>query len=128
MGAAKRESDAKRRALANAASRLIEEWNLSPSDGLMLLGLSCTEDQLLERFAHGEPMPDRRDVLDRIGHLLAIYKGLELLFPENPDVRSAWMRSPNRQFSGAAPIEIVRADGFVGLLDVRKVLDAAIFR
>jgi hypothetical protein len=48
--------------------------------------------------------------LDRVSHLLAIHEYL-------------WPTTPNRTFGGQSPAELIRKEGFLGLLTVRRYLD-----
>lgn len=77
-----------RAVLAKAVSRLFDEWNLQTTDRAALLGLNQNSRATLGRYAGGEPLANSRDLLDRVGHLLSIYRMLALIFPENPEIRS----------------------------------------
>jgi len=109
--------------LAKAVTRLFNLWKLNAADQLSLLGLSETNRIALQRYAKGEALAANRDLLERVGHLLAIHKSLKLLYPHNPEIVSGWMSSPNAKFDGATPVEVVRRFGFAGLLMVRGTLD-----
>lgn len=112
-----------RTVLAKALTRTFGEWDLPNSDRLALLGLGFNSRTSLKRYAEGYPLANTRDLLDRAGHLLAIYKGLEMLYPDNPKLRARWMSSPNRRFQDRSPIDVVRKYGLPGLLMVRAQLD-----
>ena len=68
-----------RRNLAKLVTRLLELWKLPTGEQLDLLGLSETSRSLLSRYRKGEPLSAGRDVLDRVGWLMAIHKALRLL-------------------------------------------------
>lgn len=112
-----------RAVLAKAVSRMFNEWNLPAADRAVMLGLGENNRTSLGRYALGRPFANSRDLLDRAGHLLAIYKSLALLYPENPDIRAGWVSAPNRRFNGLSPVEVVRRYGFTGLMMVRARLD-----
>lgn len=103
--------------------RLLEIWTLDRRQQAVMLGVSAQTRSTLRKFAQGSPLPDQRDILDRAGHLMGIYKSLELLFPHNPELVAAWATTPDRALGGYTPYEMVEAEGLVGLRDVRAYLD-----
>lgn len=113
-----------RSVLTKAVTRLFDEWGLSSKDRAILLGLDYDDGGALDNCAVGAPFDDNRELLDRVGHLLSIYKRLEILYPENPEVRSAWASSPNRRFKGKSAVEVVAEEGLAGLLRVQAVIEA----
>lgn len=110
--------------LARAVSKLFDLWQLSTIDRLVLLGLSESNRSALGRYEQGEPIAANRDLLDRVGHLLAIQKSLKLLYPKNNEIMTRWMTSANRKFSNTTPVEVVRRFGLPGLVMVRGILDS----
>lgn len=116
-------SEHKRVVLAKAVMRAFDEWELPNTDRQVLLGLGADNRTTLKRYSEGRPLNNTRDLLDRVGHILGIYKGFQLLYPENPEIRAGWLRSPNRRFQGRTPIEVVRQYGLPGLLMVRAQVD-----
>lgn len=110
--------------LATAVSRLFDLWDLDAVDRLILLGLSEGNRSALARYARREPLAASRDLLDRVGHLLGIYKSLKLLYPHNPEIVNLWMTSANRKFHGETPVAVVGRFGLPGLTMVRGTLDA----
>lgn len=116
-----RSTEPDRGTLAKMVLQLFERWNLSTEQQLALLGLE--ERSALARYRKGEPLAQNRDMLDRVGHLLAIHKNLRLLFPHNRDLAYSWMSMRNKAFGGRAPTEVISEIGFAGLLMVRSYLD-----
>ena len=112
-----------RAALAKMVIRLFELWKISTQDQTILLGLSGSGRMSIMRYRKGGPLADNRDLLDRVGNLLAMHRSLRLLFPRNKDLAYKWISTPNRAFEDKSPIEIIRQDGFLGLLIVRRYLD-----
>jgi hypothetical protein len=113
-----------RSVLAKSITRLFDLWDLNTADRLTLLGLAEGNRAALARYAHGEPLARSRDMLDRAGHLLGIYKSLQLLYPHNTEIVKRWMSSTNRKFHDTTPVEVVRRFGLPGLTMVRGTLDA----
>jgi hypothetical protein len=50
---------------------------------------------------------------------------LRLLFPQNPDLAYRWVTTRNRAFDNRTPVEVIKEQGFAGLLIVRGYLDRA---
>lgn len=120
-----RAASADRGALARMVMKLLEHWELSTEDQLALLGLAATNRAALGRYKRGEALGGGRDQLERVGHLLGIHKNLRLLFPHNQALAYRWMTTRNRAFDNRTPTEVVKEDGFAGLLRVRAYLDHA---
>lgn len=111
--------------LAKQVSVLFEHWQLGNDEQLALLGLEPGSRASLARYRKGEPLAASRDLLERVGHLLAIHKNLRILFPHNRELAYAWVRAKNRAFGGRRPVDMVVEHGFTGLLMVRAYLDRA---
>lgn len=116
-------AESSRIALAKMIIRLFQLWNLTTTEQLNLLGLSPKSRSLLSKYGKGEALPATRDVLDRVGYLLAIHKALMLLFPENEDLFRSWIKRRNTAFGGATPLEVILEQGIVGMARVSRYLD-----
>lgn len=121
--AAHNHQDHDRGVLARMVTQLFEHWSLGSEDQLAMLGLSTDNRSALSRYRKGEPLATHRDLLERVGHLLAIHKNLRLIFPQDRDLAYAWMTQRNRAFEGRTPVEAIREWGFTGMLMVRAYLD-----
>ena len=66
-----------------------------------------------------------QNMLQRISYVLAIYKALQILLP-NEQAADRWIKEPNLSplFAGKAPLDLVLADQVSGLRVVRQYLDA----
>jgi len=110
-------------ALAGMVMRLFDHWDVSAQDQAALLGLSEGSRTTLARYKKGDPLADNRDLLDRVGNLLSIHRSLRILFPKNRELVYRWPTSPNKAFNGRSPVDVIRDEGFLGLLTVRRYLD-----
>jgi len=63
--------------------QLFDHWQLVTEKQIDALGLSRANRVALGRYRNGEPISSNLDMLDRAGHLLAIYKNLRLLLLHN---------------------------------------------
>jgi transcriptional regulator with XRE-family HTH domain len=114
---------ASRERLARMVVSLLEHWDLPVNDQAALLGLSAQSRSTIARYRRGEPLADSADLLARAGHLLGIHKALRILFPHDRDLAYRWVSTPNRRFAGARPLDIMKRDGYEGILAVRRYLD-----
>jgi hypothetical protein len=114
-----------RGAIAKMVMKLLTRWSLTTEDQAAMLGLAVTNRATLSRYRNGEAIGSSRDQYERVGHLLGIHKNLRLLFPQNRDLVYGWMRTRNHAFNNLTPVDVIREQGFVGLLMVRSYLDRA---
>ena len=117
-----------RASMARLLMRLFELWQLSTAEQLSLLGLDTGSRTTLLRYRKGQPLADHRDLLDRIGHLMAIHKYLRILFPNNIDLAHRWMQQANRDLGNQTPVALVQQMGFPGLLLLRTYLEQQLTR
>lgn len=91
--------------------RIMERWGLSDDEATTLLGLD----------RHPEATILTIDQLERISHVLGIYKALHSLLNETS--ANAWILMPNQAplFSGRPALELLKT-GTNGFLDVRTYL------
>lgn len=116
--------DATRRDLARVLAALFEKWALPTDQQLALLGMSPESRKVLAQYRRGErALPNSRDTLDRAGFLLGIHKGLRMLFPEDPELRYAWVHRRNALLDGRAPLEVMLADGLIGVARIARFVD-----
>lgn len=114
-----------RGAIAKMVMTLLAHWKLSTEDQAALLGIAATNRSALARYRNGDAIGSSRDQHERVGHLIGIHKSLRLLFPQNRDLAYCWMSTRNRAFNNLTPVDVVREQGFMGLLMVRAYLDRA---
>lgn len=113
-----------RAALSKMITALFSHWSLSTQDQIAMLGLSEGSRMSLTRYRKGEPLADNRDLMDRVANLLSIHRSLRILFPKNRELVYLWPTTRNRNFEGKSPVELIREQGFLGLLIVKRYLDA----
>jgi uncharacterized protein (DUF2384 family) len=103
-----------------AFENIADKWGLRQNDRRRLLG-----DVPATTYDRMRKSPDRAtlagDQLERISHVLGIYKSLHVLFT-NDEYADRWIKEPNTQFGGASALDRMLA-GFTQLVDVRRYLD-----
>jgi hypothetical protein len=112
-----------RSGLTKVITNLFDLWGLSGKERLQLLGLSPNSRSSLKRYRKGKPLPNRPDLLERVGYLLSVHKSLGLLFPHNPDIKTSWIRKRNKAFDDSTPLDLMISEGLVGLAKVSRYLD-----
>ena len=112
-----------RSTLASMVTRAFDLWALDTEGQLVLLGLSTSNLAALSRYRKGELLAASPDLMERVGHLLAIHKNLRLLFPQDRDLAYSWMTQRNRAFDNRTAVDIIKERGFAGMLAVRAYLD-----
>ncbi len=102
--------------------RIGEAWGLSVEEQMDLLGLESRSTYFSWKRAQDARLD--RDQLERVSHVLGIYKSLQILFSAGAQA-DAWVKRPNAAplFAGRPALERMR-DGIRGLFAVREYLDA----
>ena len=112
-----------RAGMAKLVTNLFTRWGLDTAQQLQLLGMSPSSRAALNRYRQGHPLPDSRDLLDRIGLLLAVHKALGLLYPHNPNLKYGWVQRRNQALGNMTPLEVMIEQGIFGLARVARYLD-----
>ena len=105
--------------------RIATRWSLSDQQQAVLLGLAST--QHLEALKRSHLIS--RAGLERISHILSIYRAINTLLP-NPQRADRWMNAANTAavFAGKTPVERMSSGHLEDLLAVRRYLDAQVQR
>lgn len=107
-------------AVMDAFARLAEDWNLSTDEQLTLLG-SPGRSTFFKWKKSGGNLP--QDTIERISHMLGIYKSLQILLP-NPASADGWIKKPNAYFDDRSALEVMLDGQVVDIYRVREYLDA----
>lgn len=109
--------------MAKMLMSLFEHWRIDVSTQAELLGLSKTSRTAISKYKKGAPLPDSRDLIDRVGNLFGIHKSLRLLYPHNRELVYAWPSLRNRSLDNHTPLEIMVEQGLPGIAAMRGYLD-----
>lgn len=99
---------------------IAERWRLSTDDQIRLLG-SPGRSTFFKWKKEGGTVP--ADTLERISHLLSIWKALRILFTVD-ERGDQWMRRSNEFFDGSTALDILLNGGVADIYRVRQYLDA----
>lgn len=99
---------------------IADKWKLSTDEQLKLLG-SPARSTFFKWKKDGGALPS--DTMERISHILSIYKCLQILFtlPERAD---EWIRKSNSYFEDYSALDIMLGGKVVDIYKVREYLDA----
>jgi len=109
------------RVALTAFFNLAEHWNLSTVEMAQLLGNIKNSRFFDWKKNHNQKIPS--DTMERISYLLGIYKSLLILLPSKQAAHE-WIKKPNGKFNNLSALDFILQNGFSGLIDVRRYLDA----
>lgn len=103
--------------------RIVELWDLSVEEQMILLGLSARSTFFKWKKDANAVLP--KDTLERISYIIGIYKALQILLP-NEKAADEWVKKPNEAplFSGKSALERMLSGQVADLFLVRQYLDA----
>ncbi len=107
-----------------AFTRIANLWGLSAGDQRTLLG-SIPESTYFKYLKNPQAARLSRDTLERISHILGIFKSLNVLLPRHESA-DTWIRRPNNAplFKGRTALDYMLSGRFEDLVSVRHYLDA----
>lgn len=103
--------------------RIATLWGLPSAEQRVLLG-GIPESTFYKYMRAPESARLSRDTLDRISHLVGIYKALNIVLPR-PEAADAWVRRTNSAplFHGRTALDVMLEGGFEDITSVRRYLD-----
>lgn len=99
---------------------MAERWKLSTEDQIKLLG-SPGRSTFFKWKKEGGALPT--DTVERLSHLLSIWKALRILFTVE-ERGEQWVSRPNDFFDGLSAKDVMLQGGVVDIYRVRQYLDA----
>ena len=101
---------------------IANKWNLSENEKCSLIGLSIESFNLHENDTN---LSLDDDVIQRISHLIGIYKALHRLLPSE-DAANTWMHQVNNAslFNGNSALDQLLSGNLTDFAKLRQYLDA----
>ena len=103
-----------------AFSNLADLWGLSTDDQITLLGYP-KRSTFFKWKKSGGNLP--HDTMERISHLLSIYKVLQIIFPDEAQA-DTWIKRPNEYFKNRPALDVMLDGHLYSIYQVRQYLDA----
>lgn len=100
--------------------KIAELWHLSGEEQIRLLG-SPARSTYFKWKKDGGVIP--ADTIERISHIFAIFKALEILIPD-ASAADSWVRRDNDYFEGQSALNVMLGGQVVDIYRVRQYLDA----
>ncbi|EPR43549.1 hypothetical protein dsx2_2166 [Desulfovibrio sp. X2] len=111
-----------RRRLTRRILRALDGWGLTEDEQASVLGLPRSSRAMLGRFRQGFPLPNDTEIVERVGHLLALQKAVRLFYRNAPERASTWMTRHSIRF-GTRPIDMITKRGMAALRYLRADLE-----
>lgn len=100
--------------------KLAEAWKLTIDQQITLLGAPARSTFYKWKKEGGLLSTDTED---RVSHLAAIYKALQIVVPD-PHAADTWIEKPNRYFGGRSALDVMLGGKLTDIYAVRMYLDA----
>ena len=110
--------------MALAVTRVLGCWQLTKADQLRMLGLDPRDHRALNRLIAGSPLPEKRDLIDRVDLIMSMYGSLEAICPNDVRAQARWIKGPNASFRDYAPFDVIERGGMSGLIRIARYLAA----
>jgi hypothetical protein len=107
-------------AAMEAFSKLSDTWGLSTEEQITLLG-SPGRSTFFKWKKSGGNLPN--DTMERISHLLSIYKALQILLPDTKAADS-WVKKKNRFFDDQSALDVMLGGQVADIYKVREYVNA----
>ena len=102
--------------------RIADRWRLSGIERERMLGLTHSKYHRVK--ANPDAAALSGDTLERVSHVLGIFKALQVLFPDAPRA-DGWIDRPSQRLGGESARSRLTSGRFSDLVDLRRYLDAA---
>ena len=119
--------DRQRKSMGKLLWLIVDEYKLKTREVAAIL--DCSESSI-KKHKHTNSLPKKGEfeIIRRLGNLLGIKKNLEILFPNNPEVKANWLHRKRRIFKDQSAIGMIMEDRLnagPSLFTIRRVLDMA---
>jgi hypothetical protein len=112
--------------ITNMIMELLEDWEISNADKIVLLGLpEETRARSMARYHNETAFPNDEKIHERLEHLIGIANALRLANPRSEQEGARWLRRKNRRFTQRTPLETMLEDGLGGIVAVRMHIDCS---
>jgi hypothetical protein len=100
---------------------ILASWKVSNDQARRILG--SPPERTFYAWKAGKVGSVPHDTVRRLGYILGIYKGLEIVY-SNPQQAEEWPTKPNRAFGGHTPLDRMAGGDVTDLAAVHQYVDA----
>lgn len=105
---------------------MLDDWGVSHENKILLLDLPPEiKTRVVRRFYIDRPLPENRQVIKRIEHLLGIADAIRTSYPLNGQMAAFWLNKKNHRFDDKTPLEFMLQGGGENVIAIRAHLDCA---
>lgn len=102
--------------------RIADRWRLTGVERERVLGLTHSKYHRVKLNPDAAVLSS--DTLERVSHVLGIFKALQSLFPDTPRA-DGWIDRPSQRLGGEPARNRLTSGRFSDIVDLRRYLDAA---
>ncbi|WP_187640407.1 antitoxin Xre/MbcA/ParS toxin-binding domain-containing protein [Bosea sp. F3-2] len=113
-------SEAEQHLMLRTALRILENWQVRDDDARRILGGVNRPTYAGWKVGVFDQVPD--PILERVSALIAIHKGLRMMFSD-PDRGYGWMSRPNQLFGEMTPLGMISQGEMDALTRLREYLE-----
>jgi len=103
----------------DAVFALFDRWQLHELNQAALLGVNRIDELKQNQWPENSS-----EVLEKIGHLLAIDQALSKYFPYELTSRDLWILVPKKEFADESPLAVMLESGLEGIRKVRIFVES----
>ncbi|MFK5914099.1 MAG: DUF2384 domain-containing protein [Woeseiaceae bacterium] len=105
---------------------ILDGWGLSSEEIITLIALpEKTPLRALRRYRENTAFPVSPELEERISHIMGITDALRTSYPHNPQMGKMWMKQKSKKLNNKIPVQILKEEGYEGLIEMRKHLDCS---
>ena len=112
--------------IVNVFDKTIERWELNSSQRLSILGLDEAElpDKNVENLLCGKSSQyDISDIKSRMGNVIKIGLGLQILFSSNKHAEVRWLNAKRRNLDHLTPVEYMTQGDSFRIINVAELVN-----
>jgi len=113
-----------RRLLTQAAMQIFDDWQLTNSERLKLLGYSPRAHGVIRRYRRGAVIQKNSDAVIRMRLLIPIHLRLKELLGHHSSARQYWLRTPHDQLEERTPLATLADSNPARMLRVLELVRA----
>lgn len=120
------ESQEDRLDLLRTVLEVLDQWDLSAREQVLLLGLpQDTRSRGLVRYRSGTPLPNYEAFEERARYILGICRAVHSLFPHSDIAADYWITTEGAMHGSRRPLDLMLVGGVDGMKRVLNFLDGS---